>query len=183
MDSAIGDGYGYGDGDGSGSGYGDVLKEYNGEIVWYIDDCPTLIDHVHGDYASGRLINNDYTTTQCFIARVDNCFAHGDSLRAAREEAEAKTMEEMPLEERLSKFKAEFPSLQTMATCAEFYKWHHVLTGSCTMGRDQFVNSHGLNMGKEYTVAYFLSITEDAYGRDAIRQLKEMYNNGIQTAK
>ena len=100
---------------------------------------------------------------------------YGETLKEAYAEAEAKAMEKMPLEERLSKFKTEFPSLQTMATCAEFYKWHHILTGSCTMGRDQFVKSRGLDMEKEYTVEYFLSITEYAYGRDAIRQLKEMY--------
>ena len=140
-----------------------------------MDYVPTLIDHVHGNYAQGRIVNGDLTTTPCYIARVENCFAHGETLKSAYADAEAKAMEQMPLEDRLSKFKTEFPSLQDTATCATFYKWHHILTGSCTMGRDLFVSSHGLDMEKEYTVEYFLSITADAYGRDAIRQLKEMY--------
>jgi len=178
-----GSGYGSGSGSGSGYGYGYGLKEYNGETIWYVDDVPTLIDQVHGDYARGRIINGDMTTTPCYITRVENSFAHGDTLKSAYADAEAKAMEKMPLEERISKFKTEFPSLQCSATCAEFYKWHHILTGSCTMGRDQFVKSHGLDMEREYTVEYFLSITSDAYGRDAIRKLKEMYNNGSQTAK
>ena len=174
-----GDGYG----DGSGYGYGYGLKEYNGEIVWYIDGVPTLIDHIHSDYAKGRIVNDDLTNTPCYIARVENSFAHGTSLKAAYADAEEKAMEEMPLEERLTKFKTEFPSLQCSATCATFYKWHHILTVSCTMGRDHFVQSHGLDMEKDYTVAYFLSITEDAFGCDAIRKLKEMYNNGSQTPR
>ena len=173
--SGSGDGYGYGYGSGYGSGDGYGLKEYNGETVWHVDGVPTLIDHVHGDYAQGRIVNSDLTTTPCYIARVENCFAHGKTLKTAYADAESKTMEMMPLEARLSKFKTKFPSLQTMATCAMFYKWHHILTGSCTMGRDQFVKSCGLDMEKEYTVEYFLSITSDAYGRDAIRQLKELY--------
>lgn len=81
------------------------------------------------------------------------------------------------MEERLAKFKAEFPSLLAVATCATFYKWHHILTGSCAMGRNEFVKSHSLDMEKEYTVEYFLDIVKDSYGRAAIRQLREMYES------
>ena len=84
-------------------------------------------------------------------------------------------MEEMPLEARLEKFKEEFPSLEGKATCATFYKWHHILTGSCRMGRDKFVQAHGLDMDAEYTVEYFLSITSESYGSNEIRKLREMY--------
>jgi hypothetical protein len=84
-------------------------------------------------------------------------------------------MESLPLEERLRKFKDAFPRLDTEASCREFYDWHHILTGSCTMGRDEFVKAHGLDMDKRYTVGYFLDITESAYGGDAIRELRKLY--------
>jgi len=153
------------------------LKEYNGNKVWYIDNLPTLIDSVHGDYyAKGRLVNGDLTLTSCYIARSGNSLAHGETLRKAAEDAQAKAMEQMPLEERLDRFKAEFPSLDSKEKCEVFYHWHHILTGSCTMGRDQFVRDHGLNMDKEYTVGYFLDIVKDAYGSGVIRKLREMYS-------
>lgn len=177
-----GNGSGCGDGSGNGSGYGDGygdgsgLKEFCGERIWYIDDVPTLIDHVRGDHARGRIINADFTTAPCYIARVDNYFAHGDTLHKAVIDAEAKALENMPIEERIAKFKAEFASLSTKAKCSEFYKWHHLLTGSCTMGRDAFVKSYNLDMNKKYTVEYFLDITSDSYGKEIIKQLKQSYD-------
>jgi hypothetical protein len=178
-----GHGCGYGCGGGSsrhgGYGYtnirGNDLKEFNGERVFYIDGVPTLIDHVRGDYAKGRIVNDDFTTDNCYIVRVGNHFAHGETLHQAFKDAEAKVMKGMPLEELIAKFNEEFPSLSTTATCATFYNWHHILTGSCTTGRDNFIKAHGLDMDKEYTVEYFLDIVKDYYGRDVIRQLRETY--------
>ena len=109
-----GDGYGSGFGDGSGCGYGEEdssgsgsgekngsgdgsgygayvdLVAFNGDRVWYIDDIPTLIDHVYAGYAKGRIIENDFTTKDCFIVRIGNCFAHGETLCEAAEKATAK---------------------------------------------------------------------------------------------
>ena len=171
-----GSGYGYGDGSGDGSGYGDGLKVFNGVKVWYVDDVPTLIDQVKGNIAKGRIINDDFTTKPCYIARVDNCFAHGETSRKALADATEKALGDMSIEERIAKFKAKFTSLSTKSKCSEFYKWHHILTGSCTMGRDAFVKSHGLDMDKEYTVKYFLDITSDSYGKGIIKQLKQSYD-------
>jgi len=166
-DSGDGDGYGYGDGDG--------LKAFNGERVLYIDGVPTLIDQIKCNIAKGRIIKDDLTTEPCYIARVDNSFAHGKTNREALADATKKALEDMPVEKRIAKFKAEFPSLSKKAKCSEFYEWHHILTGSCTMGRDNFIKSHNLDMNKKYTVEYFLDITSGSYGKDIIKQLKESY--------
>ena len=45
------------------------------------------------------------------------------------------------------------------------------------MGRDEFVKAHGLSMDKDYTIAYFLEITANAYGGNIIKQLKASYKN------
>ena len=161
---------------GCGSGLGDGLKELNGEIVWMVDDVPTLIDKVRGNYANGRIIKSDLATTSCYIAKVGEHFAHGETLKNAYADALAKSLEDMPIEQRIEKFVAEFPTLRTEAKCEDFYKWHHILTGSCEMGRNQFIKEHNLDMGKDYAVAYFLDITEDAYGGEVIKQLKDIYN-------
>ena len=173
--SGYGSGDGYGDGYGDGSGYGSGLISFNGEKVWYVDGVPTLIDHVRGDHAVGRIILDDLTTEPCYIARVENCFAHGDSLKDAVADAESKAMEELPVETRISRFMEAFPTLDATARCSEFYRWHHTLTGSCRMGRDAFVREHSLDMEKEYTVRYFLDITKWSYGGRVMVQLLDAY--------
>lgn len=181
----FGDGYGYGRGYGKGSGHGygngfghgsDGIKYICGECVWRIDNVPTLIDIVRGNYAKGRIIRDDLTFEPCYIARVENSFAHGTTLRKAMEDATAKAIENMPIEQRIEKFVSEFPSLETKAKCEDFYNWHHILTGSCEMGRKEFVTEHGLDMDKEYTVRYFLDITAKAYGGEIIIKLKDSYD-------
>ena len=162
-------GSGYGSGDGSG------IKQYNHEKVWYVDDVPTLIDRVRGDIARGRIIKDDMTTEPCWIARVDNCWAHGRTAHLAMADAQGKAMETMPKVERMAKFITEFPTLDTETTVGELHRWHGILTGSCRMGRDNFAESHCLKMEDAMTVRRFLEITEDSYGGDVIRELREMY--------
>ena len=142
-----------------------------------IDSVPTLIDRVRGNYASGRILSKDLTTKLCYVAKVDNSFAHGDTLRQAMWDAMDKALANVPVEERIDKFKTEFPSLKTKAKCSEFYRWHNIITGSCEMGRNQFIKEHDLEMDKEYTVDFFLDITKDSYGGEIIRQLRESYES------
>ena len=92
-----GDGYGYG----SGSGSGDGILSFCGQRVYQIDDVPTLIDHVHGGVAMGRILRADLTTESCYIVKQGSLFAHGETLRAAMEALRDKLLEGMPLEERI----------------------------------------------------------------------------------
>ena len=141
-----------------------------------IDKVATLIDSVRGDFAKARILNTDLTLTPCYIAKVGNCFAHGDTLKQAYQDALDKAMEDMPEEERIDMFRKQYPSLDCKDTCAELSKWHHILTGSCSIGRKQFIKEHGLNLDKVYTVGYFLSITESSYGGKIIKRVKASYN-------
>ena len=178
--SGSGDGYGSGsgDGDGDGSGYGYGLQALDGQHVHLIDGVQTVIASVTGNYARGFLVQKDLTLKPCYIARHGNFFAHGETLKEAVRDAVAKWTKNRPLEERLADFCKQFPTSETTAKCSVFYDWHSILTGSCRMGRDQFVKEHGLDMEQEYTVEYFLKITRNAYGGDVIRQLEERYLGG-----
>ena len=175
--SGYGSGYGSGDGDGYGYGYGSGygIKEYNGQRVYMIDGVPTLIDRVRGDYAKGSILRDDLSLQPCYVARVGNSFAHGDTLHQALADATAKELEDQPIEERIARFVAEFPDPDKAVPFKSLYTWHHVLTGSCTMGRDEFTRSHSLDTAKDYTPRYFIEITAHAYGGQAIRQLAESY--------
>lgn len=77
----------------------------------------------------------------------------------------------------IASFKEAYPSLDCMAEHKDLYSWHHVLTGSCTFGRDQFAKEHNLSKDNgTMSIRDFITLTENAFGSDAIRQLKEAYN-------
>ena len=174
--SGDGDGCIYGSGEKNGSGYGcgvDVMniKTFNGHIIDYIDGVPTIITNIHNNVASGFIIKFDMTLMPCYVAKAGNYFAHGKTLKDAVKDAEAKEMGEMPIEERIEKFIEVFGSLDSEHTGREFYDWHHILTGSCRMGRDKFCEENGIDLTKRYSVRYFLNITKNSYGGDIIKQI------------
>ena len=175
-----GNGSGYGSGNGSGDGYGngygngDGLEYFNGQKVYGIDGVNTLIDSVHGNYAKGRILSNDLITEDCYIAKQGNFFAHGDTLKEAFESVMEKCLENRPIEERIAEFNSKFPDRERKYPASEFFSWHHILTGSCLMGRKQFCKKHGLDYENgEYTVNEFIELTKDAYGGDNIIQLRD----------
>ena len=180
-----GDGYGSGygsgsgDGSGSGSGYGSVdgsgIKSYNGHPVHIIDGVQTIIAQVRGDLARGYIVKGDMTLEPCWIARVDNCWAHGETAEDAVRDAEEKALDDTPLEDRVARFVASFPDADAPVPFAELYKWHHILTGSCKLGRDTFVANHNLDTSADYTPRYFVNLTRNAYGKEAIALLAKAY--------
>ena len=175
--SGDGSGYGYGSGSGSGSGYGDGIRRFCGEDVYMIDGIPTMLGIIHGNIARGRILLEDLTTKTCYIVKQGSLFAHGETLRAAMEALRDKLLEDMPEEERIAEFvKAhkwgkQYPS-------ADYYEWHHRLTGSCDMGRSEFAAAHGYKLTADelLTVEEFIDLTEGSYGGDIIRRLREAYN-------
>ena len=174
-------GYGYGSEDGSGEG-GDVsvmnIKTFNGHIIDFIDGFPTIITHIHNNVASGFIIGFDMTLIPCYVAKAGNYFAHGKTLKDAVKDAQAKDMRSMPIEERIEKFIEVFGSLDSEHTGKEFYNWHHILTGSCRMGRDKFCEENGIDLTKKYSVRYFLNITKNSYGGDIIKRIIDELTKG-----
>lgn len=161
-------GFGYGNGD---------ITALNDNIVDYIDNVPTIIIQVHGNFAYGYIVKEDLTVEPCFIAKVGNSFAHGKTLKEAVADAKAKETKRLPIEERIEKFIEIFGPLDSEHTGKEFYDWHHILTGSCRMGRDGFCKSHNIDLAQKYTVRYFLDITKGSYGSDVIKMIIKAYEN------
>ena len=187
MDDAVissgdgfGSGYGFGSGSGSGdgSGFGDgdgslrSLGAYCGSKVYDIDAVPTLIDAVLGPYAKGRILMDDMTTRPCYIAKEMGTFAHGDTLREAQTALQEKLYDDMSLEDRISAFLS-CHNLTDAYANRDLFSWHHRLTGSCLAGRKAWVESRGIDMDGSTTVADFIRLCEDDFGRDVIRALKE----------
>ena len=144
-----------------------------GKRIYKIDGVDTLIDSVHVNYARGRILRDDLTTHDCFIAKCGNYFAHGDTLKQALADAREKYEENAPIEERIARFNKQYPDRDVKVPASELFSWHHILTGSCLMGRKEFCREHNLDYENgSYTVNEFISLTRNAYGSGVIRQLE-----------
>lgn len=165
--SGFGSGYGYGYGSGSG------VTNFCGQAVYDIDGVQTLIDHIHGNAAKGRILMGDLTTRPCYIVRGGGMFAHGDTLREAMDALQDKLYKTMDVEERINAF-LQAHKEDAAYPARDLFAWHNRLTGSCEAGRKAFCEDHGINLDEDrYTVAQFIALTRDAYGGKVIRQLEE----------
>ncbi len=92
-------------------------------------------------------------------------------------DATAKAMESMPVDDRIALFRKEFADPAAKYPAAKFSEWHKMLTGSCQMGRNQFMWEKGISIDDSFTVAEFLEITKGAYGWDVVSKLSESQSN------
>ena len=170
-------GYGNGDGDGYGDGYGDGsgIKEIHGSKVYMIDDVQTIITSVRGNVARGFILQSDLQLEPCYIVKENNKFAHGNTLRDAFASLQEKLYDDSTEEERIEAFKQKFLSYDTKYDNRDLFAYHHVLTGSCRMGRESFIADKGLSLDGKTTIREFVELTKDAYGGDIIRQLPQAY--------
>ena len=173
VSSGSGDGSGYGSGDGS--GYGDGIKELNGDKVYVIDDVQTIIKSVHDNIAQGFILNNDLTLQPCYIVKEQNKFAHGDTLHDAFMSLQEKLYDGSTEEERIEAFREKFPDYDTPYPNRDLFAFHHVLTGSCRMGRESFCKDKGISLNDSTTVRQFVLLTKDSYGSATIRKLPQAY--------
>ena len=173
---ASGSGYGFGDASGSGSGYGDGISKYNNHYVFIIDNISTIITSIHGNVAKGFILNKNLTLEKTFVAKGNNKFAHGKTLKEAVADLQKKIFDDLDIEEKIEMFNKQFNRVEKYSG-EEFYKWHHILTDSCTAGRDNFVRENNLDLKKLYTVDEFIKITKDSYGGNIIKKLREEKKN------
>lgn len=159
-------------GSGSGSCLGNGLNSVNGKQVYIIDGFLTTISHIHGNTAKGTIVNSDLTETPCYIVKEGIYFAHGNSLAEANTALQDKLFEVMPAEERITAF-WECHKKGVKYPTKDFFEWHHKLTGSCRMGRQQFAKDHDVDLEGEMTVEEFIALTKNAFGGEIIRQLEE----------
>lgn len=163
--------------DGSGYGWGDNLgvKEINGNIVCIIDDIPTIITSVRNNIAKGFIVKNDLQFEPCYIVKENNQFAHGSTLKDAFMSLQEKLYDDSTEEERIEALKKQFPEYDVKYDNMDLFVYHHVLTGSCRMGREAFMSNKGLSLDGKTSVREFVKLTQDAYGGDIIKKLPEAY--------
>lgn len=168
-------GYGYSDGSGIGRGSDFGVKDINGNIVYIIDDIPTIITSVRNNIAKGFIVKSDLQFEPCYIVKENNQFAHGDTLKDAFMSLQEKLYDYSTEEERIEAFKKQFPEYDVKYDNKDLFVYHHVLTGSCRMGREAFISNKGLSLDGNTSVREFVKLTQDAYGCDIIKKLPEAY--------
>lgn len=174
---SYGSGYGYGygevDGSGDGSGYSnniDIIM-FNEEKIYWIDGVPTIIKNIKKQIAKGFILNEDLTLQPCYVAKIDNCYAHGDTIKEAVQQAREKTFELLPMDDRIKKF-WDCHNLMDKYSARDLYEWHHILTGSCKMGRDKFIQNKNIDINNDmFTVDEFIEICKNDYGGNIINKL------------
>lgn len=178
-DANIGCGFGCGFGSSYGYGYGSGddlgVKEINGNIVCIIDDIPTIITSVRNNIAKGFIVKNDLQFKPCYIVKENNHFAHGFTLKDAFMSLQEKLYDDSTEEERIEAFMKQFPEYDVKYDNMDLFVYHHVLTGSCRMGREAFMSNKGLSLDGKTSVREFVKLTQDAYGGDIIKKLPEAY--------
>lgn len=170
-------GYGKNYSDGSGDRYcsGDGIKTFNNQSVDMVDGVPTILTSIIGNVAKGFIVGPDFSLASTFVCKQGNTFAHGETLHKAREALLEKLFDDMPTEERIAAFCAEFkPGVKRPAM--DFFSWHHRLTGSCEQGRREFARQHDVDIDSdEMTPEEFFALTRDSYGGRIIRQTEEVF--------
>lgn len=173
-------GYGKNYSDGSGDSYcsGDGIKTFNNQSVDMVDGVPTILTSIIGNVAKGFIVGPDFLLAPTFVCKQGNTFAHGETLHKAREALLEKLFDDMPTEERIAAFCAEFkPGVKRPAM--DFFSWHHRLTGSCEQGRREFVRQHDIDIDRdELTPEEFFALTRDSYGGSIIRQTEGRFAKG-----
>lgn len=173
--NSYGNGGGYGDGDGSGYGHGYGIKEINGHTVYNVDDIKTIITSIRGNIAQGFILEKNTKLVPCYIVKENNKFAHGNTLHDAFMSLQEKLYDNSTEKDRIEAFKRKFPSYDTKYNNRDLFVYHHVLTGSCRMGRESFVSSNGLSLDGKTTVREFVKLTKNAYGGDIVKKLPKAY--------
>lgn len=164
--------YGYGIGHRCGFG----LKSINGNTIHIIDNMPTIITSIHNNIAKGFFILTDLQLIPCYIVKDSNKFAHGETLRNAFDSLQEKLYDDSTEEERIEAFKKKFPEYDVKYSNRDLFTYHHVLTGSCKMGRETFVANRGLSLDGKTSVREFVELTKDSYGGDIIKKLPTAYS-------
>ena len=176
-DYGRGDGSGLGDGEGRGysNGSGGGIKKINGYIVYKVDDLYTIFTSIHGNIAKGFIIEKNTKLIPCYIVKENNKFAHGETLHDAFASLQEKLYDGSTEEERIKAFKTKFPEYDTKYDNRDLFTYHHILTGSCRMGRESFIKSRGISLNGKTTVREFVELTKGAYGGNIIIKLAQEY--------
>jgi hypothetical protein len=97
------------------------------------------------------------------ISDGNGLYSHGASIKEAREDLIYK------LSGNIDKSKYEGITMDTEFTFKEAIECYRVLTGACSFGTRNFIESHNISKRKKYTVKSILELTKGQYGYEVFK--------------
>lgn len=123
----------------------------------------------------GYILLSDLQLKPCFIAKGNGKFAHGETVREAFDALQKKLYDNSTEKERIEAFVKKFPEYDKEYDNKDLFYYHHILTGSCKMGRETFISNKGLSLDNKTTIRKFVELTQYEYGGNIIRKLPSVY--------
>jgi len=154
------------------------IKVLRGKPVYSIDDIPTIIENVRGNIAKGYIVKPDLSLMECYIVKVGNVFAHAKDAHAAYTEARDKAIKYGCVEcvaDYANYVVSKYPDVDAQIDRKEIYELHNIITGSCDLGRKEFLEAHGLTLEGTISMREFLNLVKYAYGKERIAVIAEKY--------
>lgn len=146
--------------------------------VKVIDGLSTVITSTKEGISKGYVLNNDFSTTETYVATVSGYIAHGRTVKAAIKAAKNKAESNLSVEDRVHNFIQKFPKYKKKYPAKSLYKWHHKLTLSCEFGRDRFCKENSIDLENDkFTIKEFIEKVENAYASSTIKLLKISYKD------
>ena len=144
--------------------------------IFKIDNVPTAITQIRDNIAKGHIVEHSTVLKPGYVIKHENLFAHGETLKQARQALEEKIFANMNTDEVIAEFIKTFPKTNKKYAVLDFYTWHNRLTGSCEMGRKSFAKQHNIDIENDkMTVKEFINITKDSFGGNVIQELEKEY--------
>lgn len=150
-----------------------VFNQMHNTTIYYIDSIPTIIYNVKGDIAKGAILSeNDMTLTPCFIMKKGDVYAHAKTLHEAHKIVHDKFEKKYNVDDRINKFKNEFPDFNIKVKAKELFNWHYYLTGSCALGKIALLNDKHIDLENDMVSVHdFIELSRDKFGWDVIVKL------------
>ena len=155
------------------------LSRYLGYKVEDIEGYPVAIITEHGRFRKGLRINNDLSAEEGYGIFYGACSAFAETMHLAFDKVQALVLNYQIGYNEPKNFAdfvlSRYPDVDAPIPCLELIMLHNKITNSCTDGIKEFCQSKGINLHKEYSMRYFLTVVKDAYSSDKIQLLADKY--------
>ena len=155
---------------------GSDILSFNNHPTYMIDDYLVYITHCHAPWVLGEIINNDFTTQSCYMAKVNDKYVVGNSIREVIEGMREKIFENGDNNEDIARaFVLAHPDYEKQYDWDEMVTWHSLSHFSCSDGRRDFTKSANMGSGKTATPRELIKHMKNSVSRDIAEKMERIY--------
>jgi hypothetical protein len=171
-------------GRGNGSSYiatqnnytGKSIMSFNGNKVYVIDGYVLYFTNIHKPWASAKIIKNDLTTQDCYVGKINNHIAVGNSLHDVLNELRNKIMQSGNNDYDIAlSFVYAHPEYEKEYDWEEMVFWHSLSEFSCQDGRKRFSENAHKSYGSTATPKELISFMKQSRAHNIAKKMEELY--------